>query len=671
MDGRNLDALCINTIRTLAMDMVEQAQSGHPGMPMGAATMAYVLWTRFLRHNPADPSWPDRDRFVLSAGHGCALLYALLHLTGYNLPLEQLERFRQWGSLTPGHPERGLVPGVETTTGPLGQGFASGVGMAIAERMLAARFNRPGYELVNHDTYGIVSDGDLMEGISSEAASLAGHLKLGKLTYLYDDNRITIEGSTSLSFTEDVAGRFAAYGWFVQKVNGNDIEQLTRALETARFQHDQPSLIIARTHIAYGSPHKQDSAAAHGAPLGADEVRRTKEALGWPPDSHFWVPPEALAHFRLARECGAEGQRMWEQRLAEYRGAYPELASEWDRRQRGELPKDWEAALPVFGDATAAVSTREASGQVLNSLASLVPELVGGSADLAPSNNTYLKGEGEFGATTPQGRNLHFGVREHAMGAILSGLAAHGGLRPYGGTFLVFSDYMRAAIRLAAMMHLPVVYVFTHDSIGLGEDGPTHQPVEHLAALRAMPNLTVLRPADANETVAAWRWALEHRDGPTALVLSRQKLPVLDRKVYAPASGLERGAYVLTRPAGGEPRLILIATGSEVSLALAVSRELESRGVPVQVVSMPGWELFAAQPPEYQKSVLPDSAAARMSIEAGSSFGWHRWLGTHGEAVALDRFGASAPGEVLLELLGFSVGAIVNRALRLLESTPQ
>ncbi|HOU23305.1 MAG TPA: transketolase, partial [Anaerolineae bacterium] len=442
MDGRNLDDLCINTIRTLAMDMVEQAQSGHPGMPMGAATMAYVLWTRFLRHNPADPSWPDRDRFVLSAGHGCALLYALLHLTGYNLPLEQLERFRQWGSLTPGHPERGLVPGVETTTGPLGQGFASGVGMAIAERMLAARFNRPGYELVNHDTYGIVSDGDLMEGISSEAASLAGHLKLGRLTYLYDDNRITIEGSTSLSFTEDVAGRFAAYGWFVQKVNGNDIEQLTRALETARFQHDQPSLIIARTHIAYGSPHKQDSAAAHGAPLGADEVRRTKEALGWPPDSHFWVPPEALAHFRLARECGAEGQRMWEQRLAEYRGAYPELASEWDRRQRGELPKDWEAALPVFGDATAAVSTREASGQVLNSLASLVPELVGGSADLAPSNNTYLKGEGEFSATTPQGRNLHFGVREHAMGAILSGLAAHGGLRPYGGTFLVFSDYM-------------------------------------------------------------------------------------------------------------------------------------------------------------------------------------------------------------------------------------
>ncbi|OQB26355.1 MAG: Transketolase [Chloroflexi bacterium ADurb.Bin180] len=671
MDGRNLDALCINTIRTLAMDMVEQAQSGHPGMPMGAATMAYVLWTRFLRHNPADPSWPDRDRFVLSAGHGCALLYALLHLTGYNLPLEQLERFRQWGSLTPGHPERGLVPGVETTTGPLGQGFATGVGMAIAERMLAARFNRPGYELVNHDTYGIVSDGDLMEGISSEAASLAGHLKLGRLTYLYDDNRITIEGSTSLSFTEDVAGRFAAYGWFVQKVNGNDIEQLTRALETARFQHDQPSLIIARTHIAYGSPHKQDSAAAHGAPLGADEVRRTKEALGWPPDSHFWVPPEALAHFRLARECGAEGQRMWEQRLAEYRGAYPELASEWDRRQRGELPKDWEAALPFFGDATATVSTREASGQVLNSLASLVPELVGGSADLAPSNNTYLKGEGEFSATTPQGRNLHFGVREHAMGAILSGLAAHGGLRPYGGTFLVFSDYMRAAIRLAAMMHLPVVYVFTHDSIGLGEDGPTHQPVEHLAALRAMPNLTVLRPADANETVAAWRWALEHRDGPTALVLSRQKLPVLDRKAYAPASGLERGAYILTRPAGGEPRLILIATGSEVSLALAVSRELESRGVPVQVVSMPGWELFAAQPPEYQKPVLPDSAAARMSIEAGSSFGWHRWLGTHGEAVALDRFGASAPGEVLLERLGFSVGAIVNRALRLIESTPQ
>ena len=671
MEGTKLDGPCINTIRTLAMDMVEQAQSGHPGMPMGAATMAYVLWTRFLKHNPADPSWPDRDRFVLSAGHGSALLYALLHLTGYDLPLEQLERFRQWESRTPGHPEHGPVPGVETTTGPLGQGFANGVGMAIAERMFAARFNRPGYELVNHDTYGIVSDGDLMEGISSEAASLAGHLKLGRLTYLYDDNRITIEGPTSLAFTEDVAGRFEAYGWFVQKVDGNNIAQVTTALEAARFQHDQPSLIIARTHIGFGSPGKQDSADAHGAPLGADEVRRTKEALGWPVDSHFWVPPEALEHFRLALASGAGAQRRWERQLEEYRRAYPELACEWERRQKGELPPDWESLLPQFLDAAASLSTREASGKVLNSLAGALPELVGGSADLAPSNNTFLQGQGEFSADFPQGRNLHFGVREHAMAAILNGLALHGGLRPYGGTFLVFSDYMRPAVRLAALMQLPVVFVFTHDSIGLGEDGPTHQPVEQLASLRAMPNLTVLRPADANETTEAWRWALKQKRGPIALVLSRQKLPVLDRGVLAPARGLERGAYVLTAPVGGQPRLLLMATGSEVSLALAVGRELETRGIEVQVVSMPSWELFAAQPLEYQKSVLPDSAAARMSIEAGVSQGWHRWLGPYGEAISLERFGASAPGPVLYEHLGFSVEHIVNRALKLVESLPR
>lgn len=671
MEAKNLDDLCINTIRTLAMDMVEQAQSGHPGMPMGAAAMAYVLWTRFLKHNPADPSWPDRDRFVLSAGHGSALLYSLLYLTGYDLPLEQLERFRQWDSLTPGHPEHGLAPGVETTTGPLGQGFATGVGMAIAERMLAARFNRPGFELVDHETFGIVSDGDLMEGISSEAASLAGHLKLGKLTYLYDDNRVTIEGPTTLAFSEDVATRFEAYGWFVEKVDGNNLEQLATALEAARFQHDQPSLIIARTHIAFGSPGKQDSSEAHGAPLGAEEVRRTKQALGWPPDSRFWVPPEALAHFRLALECGAECQRTWEKRLEDYRSAYPELASEWQRMQRGELPPDWETALPAFVDSTAPMSTREASGKVLNSLAARLPELVGGSADLAPSNNTYLKGELDFGADTPQGRNLRFGVREHAMGGILNGLALHGGLRPYGGTFLIFSDYVRPAIRLAALMRLPVVYVFTHDSIGLGEDGPTHQPVEHLASLRAMPNLTVLRPADATETVEAWRWALQHRNGPVALVLSRQKLPVLNRKVYAPASGLKQGAYVLSGPDQGDARLILLATGSEVSLALAVRNELEAKGVPVQVVSMPSWELFAAQPRDYQRSVLPDSIAARVSIEAGSSLGWHRWLGPHGVAIALDRFGASAPAQVLYDHLGFSVDEIVGRALRLVESRPE
>ncbi len=671
------DELCINTIRTLAMDMVEQAQSGHPGMPMGAAAMAFVLWTRFLKHNPADPSWPDRDRFVLSAGHGSALLYSLLHLTGYDLPLEELKRFRQWNSRTPGHPEHGLVPGVEVTTGPLGQGFASGVGMAIAERMLAARFNRPRLELVNHHTFGLVSDGDLMEGVSSEAASLAGHMKLGKLIYLYDDNRITIEGPTSLAFSEDVGARFEAYGWLVQRVEGNDLAGVAAALDMATSQTERPSLIIARTHIAYGSPGKQDSSEAHGAPLGAEEVRRTKEALGWTAGEHFHIPPAVLERFRVALESGARAQSAWIDTLNAYREAYPELGREWYRCQSGQLPDGWESSLPTFPDPAATASTREASGKVLNAIAPLLPELVGGSADLSPSNNTYLRGYSAFGAETPGGRNLHFGVREHAMGAILNGMALHGGLRVYGGTFLVFSDYMRPAIRLAALMQLPVVYVFTHDSIGLGEDGPTHQPVEHLAALRAIPQLTVIRPADAGETVEAWRWALRHREGPVALVLSRQKLPVLDRTLLAGVGGVVRGAYVL---ADGSPSrgpavressssIVLMASGSEVSLALQAREALKQNGVQARVVSMPSWELFAAQSSEYQEATLPASVPVRLAIEAGAGLGWHRWVGRSGAVISLERFGASAPQQVLYEQLGFSVKAIVDRAMALLAQT--
>lgn len=660
-----LDQLCINTIRTLAMDMVEQAKSGHPGMPMGAAAMAYVLWTRFLKYNPADPAWPDRDRFVLSAGHGCALLYSLLHLTGYDLSLQELQRFRQWGSRTPGHSERGTTPGVEVTTGPLGQGFANGVGMAIAERMLAARFNRPGHTVVDHHTYAIVSDGDLMEGVTSEAASLAGHLRLSRLIYLYDDNRVTIEGSTALAFTEDVGARFVAYGWQVQRVDGNDLEGVRAALQNARAEQDRPSLIIARTHIAYGSPHKQDSSDAHGAPLGEEEVRLTKAALGWPVDARFYVPEQVYERFRLALKAGAAEQAAWQARLEAYGNSYPDLGREWQRLMHGELPQDWEASLPAFASSVD-MATREASGKVINALAARVPELVGGSADLAPSNNTYMAGMGDLSAGNPAGRNLHFGVREHAMGGILNGMAAHGGLRPYVGTFLVFSDYMRPSIRLAALMKLPVVYVFTHDSIGLGEDGPTHQPVEHLAALRAMPGLTVIRPADANETVQAWRVCLKLKSGPVALVLSRQKLPVFDRGRPPPLHGLAQGAYVIAEAGTTKPALILIATGSEVALALEARAKLEQRGAATRVVSMPSWRLFEQQAQEYRDSVLPATVQARLAIEAGSSLGWCRYVGPQGDVLGVERFGASAPGAVVLEKYGFNVDNVVTRALALL-----
>lgn len=665
VDNERLDQWCINTLRTLSMDMVEQAKSGHPGMPMGAACMAYVLWTRFLKHNPADPTWPDRDRFVLSAGHGCTLLYSLLHLTGYDLPLDELKRFRQWGSKTPGHPEYGHTPGVEVTTGPLGQGIANAVGMAMAECMLAARFNRPGYAIVDHYTYVIAGDGCMMEGISSEAASLAGHLHLGKLIVLYDDNHITIEGSTELAFGEDVGARFTAYGWHVQHVDGNDVTAVQAALSAAQAEHERPSLICARTHIAFGSPHKQDSAEAHGAPLGEEEVKLTKQALGWPVEPTFWIPPEALTHYRRALDVGKAVQADWEQRFAAYAQAYPLLAEEWKRVMSGELPADWESHLPVFGP-SAAMATREASGQVINALAAYVPELVGGSADLAPSNNTYMLGQGDFSSANPDGRNLHFGVREHAMGAILNGMSLYGGLRLFGATFLVFSDYMRPAMRLAALMGLPVTYVFTHDSIAVGEDGPTHEPVEQMAALRTIPHLTMIRPADATETVVAWKVALRHLGGPVALVLCRQKLPVLDRSQYPAADNLSQGAYVLVEASSGMPALILIATGSEVALALEARGQLEAQGIATRVVNMPSWELFEAQPQTYRDAVLPPAIGARLAIEAGVGQGWCRYVGNVGDVLSIERFGASAPGKTVLQEYGFSVENVLRRAREVL-----
>lgn len=665
-DYTSLDQLCINTIRTLAMDAVQKANSGHPGLPMGAAAMAYVLWTRFLRHHPTNPSWPNRDRFILSAGHGCMLLYSLLHLTGYDLPLDELKRFRQWGSLTPGHSEHGLTPGVETTTGPLGQGFGNGVGMAIAERFLATYFNRPGYPIVDHHVYAIVSDGDLMEGVSSEAASLAGHLGLGKLIYLYDDNRITIDGSTSLAFTENVGQRFEAYGWHVQRVDGNNLKEVEAALSAAQAATERPSLIIARTHIAYGSPNKQDTAEAHGAPLGEEEIKLTKRALGWPLEPAFYIPDEALGHFREALQQGRAWEAQWQAQFDAYAAAHPELAAEWRTVMNGRLPEGWADKLPAFTPGGGSMATREASGKVLNAIAPHLPTLIGGSADLTPSNNTYLKGYGDFQRDNVGARNLHFGVREHAMGSILNGMALHGGVIPYGGTFLIFSDYMRPAIRLAALSHIHVIYVFTHDSIGLGEDGPTHEPIEHLASLRAMPNLTVIRPADANETAVAWRVALEHRGGPVALALTRQKLPVLDRTTLASADLLRRGAYVLTDASNGQPDIILIATGSEVQLALEARQRLAARGIGARVVSMPSWELFEQQPDSYRDEVLPPSVTARLAIEAASPHGWHRYVGSMGTVIGMTRYGASAPYHVLMEQFGFTADNVTSRALALL-----
>ena len=654
----------INTIRTLAMDAVQAANSGHPGAPMGAAPLAYALWTRFLRHNPADPAWPDRDRFVLSAGHASMLLYALLHLTGYDLPLDELRRFRQWGSRTPGHPERGLTPGVEATTGPLGSGVANAVGMAIAERMLAARFNRPGHAVVDHRTWALVSDGDLMEGVAAEAVSLAGALGLGKLTLLYDDNGITIDGGTGLAFAEDVGERFRACGWHVQRIDGHDLDAIDAAIRAALAEEARPSLIAAATEIAHGSPNKAGTSAAHGAALGAEEVRLTKEALGWPVEPAFHVPDDALAEFRAALAEGAARQDDWRARFDDWAREHPDAAAEWRRVTAGELPDGWEAVLPTFSpEETPALATRQASGKTLNALAAALPELVGGSADLASSTNTYLAGLGDFGRDSPQGRNLRFGVREHAMGGVLNGIALHGGLVPFGGTFLVFSDWMRGAMRLGAIMGCRAVYVFTHDSIGVGEDGPTHQPVEHLMALRAIPGLTVIRPADANETAAAWRVALE-RDGPTALALTRQSTPVIEKAECA-RDGAARGAYVLDGDPARAPDVILIATGSEVALARAAAATLEGRGLAARVVSMPSWELFAEQPRDYRDEVLPPGVAARLVVEAGASLGWERYAGDRGEIMGIDRFGASAPGGEMMERYGFTAEAVAERAAAL------
>ena len=664
----SLEQLCVNAVRILAMDAVQAANSGHPGAPMGMAPLAYVLWTRHLRHNPADPAWPGRDRFVLSAGHASMLLYGVLHLTGYDLTLDDLRQFRQWGSRTPGHPEFGHTPGVETTTGPLGQGVAIAVGMALAEAHLAARFNRGGHDVVHHRTYFLASDGDLMEGLSHEAASLAGHLKLGRLIGLYDDNHITIEGATDLAFSEDVAGRFAAYGWHVVPVeDGNDIAALDRALGEAKAETDRPSLVIVRTHIAWGSPNKQDSAEAHGAPLGEAEVRLTREQLGWTWDEPFFVPDDAVREWRKARERGEAMHLVWGQRYASYRAAYPDLAAELERRLRDERPAGWEERIPAFTPADGAMATRVASGKVLNALAPVVPELIGGSADLGPSTNTLIKGEGDFSATDRAARNLRFGVREHGMGGILNGMALHGGVLPYGATFLIFSDYMRPPIRLAAMMRRHVIYVFTHDSIGLGEDGPTHQPVEMLAALRAVPGLMVVRPADANETAYAWRLALSRRDGPVALALTRQAVPTLDRKVHGGADGVLKGGYVLSDPEGGAPQAIVMASGSEVTLALAAQRLLAQDGRRVRVVSLPCLELFAAQPEAYRDKVLPPKVSARLALEAAHPQPWYRWVGDAGDVLGLERFGASAPAPRLFAELGFTPEAVAQRVRALLK----
>jgi len=691
MDGANTtrldpllrDNLCINTIRFLSVDAVEKANSGHPGLPMGAAPMAYVLWTRFLRHNPVNPRWFNRDRFVLSAGHGSMLLYSLLHLTGYDLPLEQIKQFRQWGSKCPGHPERGLTPGVETTTGPLGQGFANAVGMAIAENHLGARYNRPGCQVVDHYTYVLVGDGDLMEGVAAEAASLAGHLKLGKLICLYDDNHITLSASTHITFTEDRARRLEACGWHVQTIeNGNDLGAIDRALRAAQAEQQRPSLMLVHTHIGYGSPNKQDTFEAHGSPLGEKEVKLTKQALGWPLDPLFFIPDEALAQFRLALESGQQAEAAWAARFSDYAKAFPGLAEEFQRAMTGELPESWDADIPGFPADPKGMATRVASGKVLSAIGQKLPSLIGGSADVDPSTHTALKAMGDFeypgdeagnlqgsagGGWSYAGRNLHFGVREHAMGAIANGLAAHGGLIPFTATFFVFSDYMRPPIRLAALMGLRVIFIFTHDSIALGEDGSTHQPVEQLASLRAIPNLLVIRPGDASETAVAWRVAIKAGDRPVALVLTRQDVPTLDRARFASADGLRRGAYVLADAPGGKPDLILIATGSEVGLIVAVGQRLCENHLNLRIVSMPCWELFDSQPQSYRDSVFPPTVSARLAVEAGVTQGWCKYVGDRGDVIGVDHFGASAPGEIMLREYGFTVDNVCERAMKLME----
>lgn len=684
-----IDDICINTLRTLSIDAVERANSGHPGLPMGAAPMAYVLWTRHMHYDPANPEWSNRDRFVLSAGHGSALLYSLLHVTGYDLTIDDLQHFRQWGSKTPGHPERGITPGVDVTTGPLGQGFANAVGLAMAERWLAATFNRPGHEIVDHHTYVIASDGDLMEGVSAEAASLAGDLHLGRLIVLYDANRITLSATTNLTFSEDVGARFAAYGWQVQEIDGMDVAAVDAALAAARADDAHPSLIVARTHIGFGSPNKVDTFQAHGEPLGKNEVMLAKRAYGWPEDSQFLVPDEAKREFAKVRARGEQREAGWQRLMTSYRAALPEVARDFERAMAGELPPRWDAKLPVFTPKDGDMATRDAGAKAIAAIAESVPNLVGGSADLDPSTRTMMKEKGDFqsalvpeGGQLPQtqgaaggawgyaGRNVHFGIREHAMTAILTGMAHHGGVIPYGATFLVFSDYMRPGIRLAALSEAHVIYVWTHDSLAVGEDGPTHQPVEQIASLRAIPNMMVIRPADANETIEAWRIALAHRNGPVGLALTRQKLPILDRATLAPASETVRGAYVLVDASPGTPpELILIATGSEVSLVLAAHQQLSGEGIRSRVVSMPSWELFEAQTSEYRESVLPAAVSARVSVEAGSPFGWERYVGLAGAIIGVNHFGASAPGPELLKHYGFTVEHVAATARDVLART--
>jgi len=658
--------LQVNTIRTLAMDAVEKANSGHPGLPMGAADMAHVLWSRHLRFDPSNPAWPDRDRFVLSAGHGCMLQYALLHLSGYDVSLDDLKQFRQWGSKTPGHPEYGHTPGVETTTGPLGQGFGNAVGMAIAEAMLAARFNHGSSTIVEHWTYVIASDGDMMEGVASEAASLAGHLQLGRLIVLYDDNHITIDGNTNLAFSEDVGARFEAYGWHVQHVNGHDRPAIDVALTAARAATGRPSLIVARTHIGFGAPHKQDSEEAHGAPLGAEEVKAAKKAYGWPEDAQFHVPDSVYAFWRGVAAGGRKLRTDWDERFAAWRSANPDGARQWDISHATDLAAGWSKGAPAFPPDVKGMATRAASGKMIQWLAEAVPHLVGGSADLAPSNKTMIDKAATVGPMAFAGRNFHFGVREHAMGAALSGMSLHGGFRPYGGTFLIFSDYMRPTVRLACIMKRPVVYVWTHDSFYLGEDGPTHQPVEHLMALRAIPGFTIIRPCDANETREAWIAALEHA-GPVGLVLTRQNLPTLDRTVYGPAEGLRKGGYILACELRVDDlELILIATGSEVALAVEAHKTLEAEGRSVRVVSLPSWELFEAQDAAWKESVLPAKVTRRLAVEAGRSFGWERHVGTAGRVIGLDHYGASAPDKVLAEHFGFTTANVLEVAREML-----
>lgn len=655
----SIDLLSINTIRTLSMDAVQKANSGHPGMPMGCAPIAYALYSKVMKHNPANPGWYNRDRFILSAGHGSMLLYSILHLCGYDVSMDELKNFRQWNSITPGHPEFGHTPGVETTTGPLGQGFANSVGMAIAQEYLASLFNKDDIKILDHFIYGICSDGDLMEGVSHEAASLAGHLKLGKIIFFYDDNGITIDGKTELSFSDDTKKRFEAYNWQVLNVDDvNDLDQIMKAVKSAQSELSKPTLIITKTHIGYGSPNKQDSASAHGSPLGEEEIKLSKKNLGWPEDKFFFVPDEVYTHFNGVKQCGSEAEKIWQKKFEEYKLKYPEDAKLFLQMMNGETGDEWLKHLPSFTNYDEKVATRSASGKVLNTIADFLPGLIGGSADLAPSNDTYLKKFKAFSSTDHSGRNFHFGIREHAMGSLLNGMAMYGGVIPYGGTFLIFSDYLRPTIRLAALSKVKPIFIFTHDSIGLGEDGPTHQPVEHLAALRSIPNTLVLRPADANETVEAWKTALNHKGGPVCLILTRQKLSVINREKYSSAEGFQKGAYVIKDVKN--PQLIMIASGSEVELAIKSAEKLGDENIKVRVVSFPSWELFESQTDEYKESVLPKAVKARVAIEAGVQLGWTKYAGDAGEVISIEKFGASAPDKILFEQYGFTVENVIN-----------